>query len=83
MAWGEWMVPELSLSAAATLEFNKRLLLDQVKRRPDEVAATAGAILEHNAMLQSILSKATKRIAELELELVLAPDETASSPETF
>jgi hypothetical protein len=83
MAWGEWMIPELSISASVDLEHKKRLLLAEVKKRPDEVAQAAAAILQHNAMLQSILRKATTHIAELELKSLLSQDDTSSFAELF
>jgi len=74
MAWGDWMIPELSTSAELDLERKKRLLLSEVRNRPDEVAQAAVAILQHNAMLQSIVRKATMHIAELEIKSVLSGD---------
>lgn len=80
MAWAQWMVPELSLSAQLEIEHGRRVLLEQVHTRPEDVAKVAGDILHQNAMLQSILRKAIKHIAELELAEVLAEPRTAQPP---
>ena len=71
MAWGEWMVPELSLAAEAQLASAKHTLLQEVHQHPEQVAELAWASMQQAAMLQSIMRKATARIAELELAEVL------------
>mgnify|MGYP006266437471 CR=1 FL=1 len=78
-SWGQWMVPELSLSAEAQLEAAKRDLMREVKHRPDEVAALAGSLLQQNALLRSILSNATAQIAEHELKAALSEVPEAAS----
>jgi hypothetical protein len=67
------MVPELSDSAALHLEHRKRVLRNEVKTAPDAVAELACSMLHHMTMMESIMRKATKRIAELELEALLGP----------
>lgn len=65
------MVPELSDSAALHLEHRKRVLRNEVRTAPDAVAEIACSLLQHTTMMESIMRKATKRIAELELQALL------------
>lgn len=84
MSFGSWMVPELSIAAAAQLEQNKRAIRQNITEAPESVADVLCAVLEQNANYSSILRKATLRIAELEVrealdgygELPLAPADT-------
>lgn len=75
MAWGDWMVPTLTPSASFQLETQKRTLRSNAADHPDEVTNLAISLLESNAMLQSVVRKATNHIAELELKEILADDE--------
>lgn len=81
MSWGDWMVPEVTPTAAFNLERNKRVLRSSAADHPEEILAFAIAFLEQNVMLQSIITKATKRIAELEVTQLLG-DPPAPSPTT-
>lgn len=72
MTWGQWMVPELTISAAAQLEQNKRAMRQSITETPESVADVMCAVLEQNANYASILKKATLHIAELEMREVLA-----------
>jgi len=65
------MIPKLSESAAFHLEHRKRVLRSEVKTAPDAVAELACSLLHHLTMMESIMRKATKRIAELELQALL------------
>lgn len=71
MTWGEWMVPELSLSAAVELEHSKRTVIAHCANEPDKIADLCCSLLEQNAMLHGITRKAAKRISELELSEIL------------
>ena len=73
MSLSEWMIPEISDSAAFHLEQRKRVLKSEVKTAPDAVADLACSLLHHLTVMESIMRKATKRIAELELEALLGP----------
>lgn len=83
------MVPELSESAALHLEHRKRVLRNEVKTTPDAVAELACSLLHHMTMMESIMRKATKRIAELELQALLghlsadAPSSSANGAMPF
>lgn len=75
MAWGEWMVPELTPSAAFELETQKRQLRTHAAEHPVQVTELAMKLLEQSFMLQSVLKKATHHIAELELQQILSEDD--------
>lgn len=66
------MVPELSISAAAHLEQNKRVIRQTISESPESVADVMCKVLEQNANYASILKKATLHIAELETREVLS-----------
>lgn len=75
MSWGEWMVPELSIAAAVQLEHGKRVLRENATAHPQQVANLACSTLEQTFLQQSIMRKATARIAELEMIMLLSPDD--------
>lgn len=79
MSLSEWMIPDLSDSAAFSLEQRKRVLRNEVKTAPDAVAELACSLLQHVTMMECIMRKATARIAELELVLLLGHP-TAGGP---
>jgi hypothetical protein len=72
MTFSEWMVPELSVSASLELENSKRVLKKHADDHPEKVADLACAVMQQNYLQQSILRKATKRIAELEMTTLLS-----------
>lgn len=76
------MVPELSDSAALHLEHRKRVLRKEVQSSPDSVADVACSLLQYVAMLESITRKATHRIAELELKILLGAPAAGSESNT-
>ena len=71
MSLSEWMVPEISDSAALHLEHRKRVLRSEVKHSPESVADVACSLLQYTTMMEAIMRKATARIAELELKILL------------
>lgn len=73
MALCEWMVPELTESAAVQLEHNKRVLRAHAHSEPERISQLACSVMEQAALQQSIIRKATAHIAELELVMLLAP----------
>ena len=82
MSWGDWMVPELSIAAAVQLEHGKRVLREHARSHPNRVAELACSTLEQTFLQQSIMRKATARIAELEMIMLLTPDDPASTSDT-
>jgi hypothetical protein len=71
MAWGRWMVPDLSLAAELALEAQKRTIERHGESSPEALTRLCCQLLKHNAMQQSIIRNATKHIIELECELGL------------
>lgn len=80
MALAEWMIPELSVSAAVELENSKRVLRNHARSNPDQVAAIACSVMEQAVLQQAIVRNATKHIAELEMVLFLSETSTPRSP---
>lgn len=81
MALCEWMVPELSVSAAVELEHHKRVLRAHAQSEPERISQLACSVMEQAALQQSIIRKATAHIAELELIMLLSsPQEPAADP---
>ena len=77
MGWADWCVPSQSDETA----FNKELMLRSLRRMPgDELLATA----EHLALqlydTQQIVSRAARRIAELETRHALAAAPPVGAP---
>lgn len=76
MTLSDWMIPELSLSSQVQLESNKRSVRNHVEANPVEVAELACTLMTQITLQESIMRKATRRIAELELqELLNTPTE--------
>jgi phage shock protein A len=76
MGWASWMVPDLSLSEEAKLRANEFELAKAVHESPESLAALTAGLIRQCTQQQSIISKATARIAELEAKLaVLEPDD--------
>lgn len=71
MAWGEWMCPDLSLSAELAIEHQKRIIQSEGIRYPDKLISLCCKLIEQNIRQQAILSGAVKHITELECELGL------------
>jgi len=80
MSLAEWMIPELSVSAALELENNKRILRNHIHADPAKVAAIACSVMEQCALQQAIVRNATKRIGELEMVLFLSEASTPNVP---
>ena len=76
MTFSDWMVPELRVSAAVELENSKRIIRSHAAHNPDKIIELACSAMEQTFMYQSITRKATKRIAELELTMLLSPPAT-------
>lgn len=79
MSFGEWMVPELSVNAELQLEYSKRLIRANTREKPEEIAELACSLTQQLMLYQSIVRKATHRIAELEIATVLFEPPTAGS----
>lgn len=68
MGWGSWMVPEVAPETEFALRLDGVRLGQVVTSQPQEVVDLAVSLAHHNLQLQSIISKATQRIAELEAQ---------------
>lgn len=79
MTFAEWMVPQLSVSAALELENSKRTIRSHAKSHPDQIIDLACSAMEQAFLHQAIVRQATKHIAELEMTLLLASP-AASEP---
>jgi hypothetical protein len=67
MGWNQWMVPELTAEAEFHLQARARLeVREALNSRPQAVEDLTISLAVQNAMMESIIRKATKRIAELE-----------------
>lgn len=71
MSLAEWMVPDLSLASELQLEAHKRTVRNTAPSNPKEVADLACTLMTQLTLQESILRKATHRIAELELQELL------------
>lgn len=71
MTLANWMIPDLSLTSELQLEAHKRVVRNNATERPEEVADLACTLMTHLTLQESILRKATHRIAELELQELL------------
>ena len=80
MSFGDWMVPELSVNAELQLEYSKRLIRANVRQKPEEIAELTCSLTQQLMLYQSIVRKATHRIAELELTTVLFDSQVADPP---
>jgi hypothetical protein len=72
MSWGAWLVPELRDSQEFALHALELELRDTIKHNPEEVIRLAVSLSRLTAMQKSIILKATKRIAELEVAEAIA-----------
>lgn len=72
MGWGSWMVPELTVEADLQLRGREIEIAHAVSKNPEAVADLASSLLRQTVMYESIIRKATHRIAELEMREVLA-----------
>ena len=77
MSWGQWMVPELTAEADFRLKAQEMELTRVVEHQPEAVASIAGSLLRQTVMYESIIRKATHRIAELEMREALAERKAA------
>ena len=66
MAWGQWMVPEITAEADFRLKAQELELLSAVRKDPEAVARLAANLVRQAHAHEIILRKATHRIAELE-----------------
>ena len=68
MGWGSWMVPDLSDSQEFALRVLEFELRDEIKQNPARVIELCVSLSRVSQMQNSIINKATKRIAELEVQ---------------
>lgn len=79
MPLANWMIPELTLSAEAQLEHQKRVLAAHGATNIESTIQLAISLLEQDARHRSIICKATAHIAELELFILLHANERRPS----
>lgn len=79
MGWGEWMVPEFRDEQQFALQVLQLELRDTIAHKPEEVIALCLSLSRLNSMQDSIIRKATSRIAELEAGQAIA-DPMATPP---
>jgi hypothetical protein len=79
MAWGEWLVPEVAPECEFQLAIEAQQLRRDAHKQPEQVAELAAALAHENLRLQSIVTKATARICELEARRALAPSSTPAA----
>lgn len=78
MGWGQWMVPELSSETEFRLRAHELEIKEAVHARPGALADLAIALSRHSAVQESIIRKATHRIAELEAREAVGQRDTAT-----
>lgn len=83
MTLASWMIPELSLSSQLQLESNKRTVRNLVASNPNEVAELTCTLMTQLSLQESILRKATHRIAELELEELLSAPKVSETQQVY
>lgn len=77
MGWGEWMVPEFRDEQEFALQVLQLQLRDTIVRNPEDVIALCVSLSRLTSMQDSIIRKATGRIAELEAsQAIVEPLET-------
>lgn len=71
MAWGEWLVPRLTLSAEAQLRSNVAALEQEGPDNVDQLVRIACSLAHQNALQAAIIRQATGHIAVLEMAMEL------------
>lgn len=72
VAWGEWMVPRLSLSAEAQLRSNLTVIEREGPDNVPQLVKMACSLAQQNAYQQAIIRQATGHIGALEMAVELA-----------
>lgn len=80
MAWGEWLVPRLSLSAEAQLRSNVAALEREGRDNVDQLVRIACALAQQNALQAAIIRQAIGHISHLEMEIELGGDGPIERP---
>ena len=70
MAWGEWMIVELSVEDQLRIEGQARAALSHDDR--NQVAHLCASLIRQNAYQSKLIQQATGRIGQLEMEQFLA-----------
>jgi hypothetical protein len=78
MAWGQWMVPELTSETEFRLRAHELEIRQAVDTRPAALADLTVALSWQAAAQESIIRKATRRIAELEAREAVGQRETGA-----
>lgn len=74
MAWGEWLVPHLSLSAEAQLRSNVAALEREGPENVDQLVRIACSLAQQNALQAAIIRQAIGHVSALELVIELGRD---------
>jgi hypothetical protein len=72
MAWGQWMVVNLTIEEELEVERLARSAINHPE--PEQVAAIAASLVKQNAYQKKILQQAVRYISELEIKNALAQD---------
>jgi len=72
MAWGSWMVVNLTIEEELQIEQLARTAINHPEH--DKVADLCAALVKQNAYQKKILQQAVRYIAELEIKQALAED---------
>jgi hypothetical protein len=70
--FSQWMVPDLTVEQLLSLEKGIRALRNEGPTNTEKVVALAADLWRQHLMQQSIISKATRHITELEARLAVA-----------
>lgn len=74
MTWGEWCVSTLSDSQEFEAEKYKRIVYGLAGSDPNQLATVAAGLVRQNMQLETVLSKAARHIAALEIARDLSED---------
>ena len=71
MAWGEWLVPKLSLSAEAQLRSNITAIEREGPQNVEQLVRLAVSLVQQNAYQAAIIRQAIGHVGEIELAIEL------------
>ena len=71
MAWGDWLVPKLSVSAEAQMHHTVNVLKNEGPENVDQLVRIACSLAQQNVMQQAIIRQAIGHISLLEMTVEL------------
>ena len=71
MAWGEWLVPKLSLSAEAQLRSHISAIEREGPQNVEQLVRIAVSLVQQNAYQAAIIRQAIGHVGEIELAIEL------------